>query len=438
MGELNRSITPPMLWAMGVGCAFAGLFFGWNLGLARGGTLGLGLALIVVTVLYLTFTLSYAELACAIPRAGGVMSYADRALGRSWGFWAGMAQNVELIFAPPAIAFAIGDYLHLFVPRLPLLSIAFGAYLLFTWLNIRGAHTAAIVELIVTSIAVLSLIIFCVVALPHLQLEHLTRDALPHGWQGAVAAIPFAVWCFLGIEAIANMAEETVNPQRTLPRVFVAAFLTLAVLAVLTFIGAAGVDGWQTIVFKLDGSVSDSPLPMALAKVMATHHPLYQFLFAAGLLGLVGSFHGLILASGRSTMEFGRMRHGPAFLAKLDSRHQTPANALKFNCALGLLALASGHTSDLILLSVFGALTLYILAMISLLVLRVKEPSLPRPFLTPCYPFFPWIALVLSLLTFLAILLSHRGLGSLYLALMVVSFLIHRRTAALPSSPPIR
>ena len=106
------------------------------------------------------------------------------------------------------------------------------------------------------------------------------------------------------------------------------------------------------------------------------------------------------------------MRHGPAFLAKLDRHHQTPANALKFNCPLGLLALASGHTSDLILLSVFGALMLYIFAMISLLVLRGKEPALPRPFLTPCYPFFfPWIALVLSLMTFLEILLSHRTLG---------------------------
>jgi len=431
MAELNRSITPVMLWAMGVGCAFAGLFFGWNLGLARGGTLGLGLALVVVSFLYLTFTLSYAELACAIPRAGGVMSYADRALGRGWGFLAGMAQNVELIFAPPAIAFAIGDYLHLFLPRLPLLSIAFGAYIFFTWLNIRGVNVAAKAELIVTAVAVVSLIVFCAVSLPHLQLEHLTRDALPYGWKGAVAAIPFAVWCFLGIEAIANMAEETVNPQRTLPRVFIGAFLTLAVLAVLTFIGAAGVDGWQTIVFKLDGSVSDSPLPMALAKVMSTQHPLYQFLYVAGLFGLVGSFHGLILASGRSTLEFGRMRHGPAFLGKLDPRHQSPANALKFNCALGLLALASGRTSDLILLSVFGALTLYIFAMISLLVLRVKEPSLPRPFLTPCYPFFPWIALVLSLLTFLAILLSHRTLGCVYLALIAVSLLIHRRTAPL-------
>jgi len=431
MGELNRTMSPLMLWAMGVGCAFAGLFFGWNLGLARGGTLGLALALVMVSILYLTFTLSYAELSCAIPRAGGVMSYADRALGRSWGFCAGMAQNVELIFAPPAIAFAIGDYLHLFLPKLPILSIAFGAYLIFTWLNIRGVNAAALAELIVTIIAVASLIVFCAVSLPHLQLAHLTRDALPHGWQGAVAAIPFAIWCFLGIEAIANMAEEAVNPQRTLPRAFIAAFLTLAVLATLTFIGAAGVDGWQTIVFKLDGSVSDSPLPMALAKVMSTHHPLYQFLYVAGLFGLVSSFHGLILASGRSTLEFGRMRHGPVFLAKLDRHRQTPANALKFNCALGLLALASGRTSDLILLSVFGALTLYIFAMISLLVLREKEPSLPRPFLTPCYPFFPWIALVLSLMTFLAILVSHRTLGSFYLGLMVLSMMIHRRTASM-------
>jgi len=431
MAELNRSITPLMLWAMGVGCAFAGLFFGWNLGLARGGTLGLGLALVVVAILYLTFTLSYAELACAIPRAGGVMAYADRALGRSWGFWAGMAQSIELIFAPPAIAFAIGDYLHLFAPRLPLLAIAASAYILFTWLNIRGANMAAKLELMITALAVASLIIFSLVSLPHLQLEHLTRDAWPHGWQGAVAAIPFAIWCFLGVEAIANLAEETVNPQTTLPKAFLAAFLTLAVLAVLTFVGAAGVDGWQTIVFKLDGSVSDSPLPMALAKVMETHHPLYQLLFAAGLLGLVGSFHGLILASGRSTLEFGRMRHGPAGLAKLDPRRQTPANALKFNCAVGLLALGSGHTSDLILLSVFGALTLYAVAMISLLVLRTKEPSLPRPFLTPCYPYFPWIALVLSLAAFLAILLSHRGLGCIYLAIMVASLLIHRRTTTL-------
>ena len=279
----------------------------------------------------------------------------------------------------------------------------------------------------------LSLIVVCAVSLPHLQLDHLTRNAWPHGWQGAVAAIPFAIWCFLGIEAIANMAEETVDPQRTLSKAFISAFLTLAVLGILTFIGATGVDGWQAIVFKVDGSVSDSPLPMALSKLMGPQHPLYQFLFAAGLLGLIASFHGLILASGRSTLEFGRMRHAPAFLAKLDPHRQTPANALKFNCAVGLLALASGRTADLILISVFGALTLYIISMISLLVLRAKEPSLPRPFLTPCYPFFPCIALVLSLFAFFTILINHLALGFFYLAFMVVSLVIHRLTTSATS-----
>ena len=68
--------------------------------------------------------------------------------------------------------------------------------------------------------------------------------------------------------------------------------------------------------------------------------------------------------------------------------------------------------------------------MISLLVLRVKEPSLPRPFLTPCYPFFPWIALVLSLVTFFAILINHLALGLFYLAFMAVSLVIHRLTAS--------
>jgi ethanolamine permease len=64
MAELNRSITPLMLWAMGVGCAFAGLFFGWNLGLARGGTLGLGLALVLSLMTFLAILISHRTLGC--------------------------------------------------------------------------------------------------------------------------------------------------------------------------------------------------------------------------------------------------------------------------------------------------------------------------------------------------------------------------------------
>src|SRR5579863_8548131 len=116
MANLSRSLGPWMLWGLGVGYVISGMYFGWNLGLAEGGTLGLAIATAGAIILYITFTFSYAELACAIPKAGGVFDYVTRGLNRDWGFVAGMAQLIEFLFAPPAIAAAIGAYFHLFVP----------------------------------------------------------------------------------------------------------------------------------------------------------------------------------------------------------------------------------------------------------------------------------------------------------------------------------
>ena len=116
-GQLKRTLGPLMLWGLGVGYVISGMYFGWNLGLAEGGTLGLAIATGFIIVMYVTFTFGYTELACAIPKAGGAFDYAHRALGKRWGFLAGMAQNIEFIFAPPAIAFAMGAYFNIFVPH---------------------------------------------------------------------------------------------------------------------------------------------------------------------------------------------------------------------------------------------------------------------------------------------------------------------------------
>ena len=155
-----------MLWGLGVGYVISGMYFGWNLGLEKGGTLGLAIATAFIIVMYLTFTFSYTELACAIPKAGGAFDYAIRGLGKHWGFLGGMAQNIEFIFAPPAIAFAIGAYLNLFVPGVPIIAIAIVAYLIFTGLNIYGVKAAASFELIITIVAVVELLIFAFAALP--------------------------------------------------------------------------------------------------------------------------------------------------------------------------------------------------------------------------------------------------------------------------------
>ena len=164
--QLDRTLGPFMLWGLGVGYVISGMYFGWNLGLPQGGTLGMAVATAAIILLYVTFTFSYTELACAIPKAGGAFDYATRALGKEVGFLGGMAQNIEFIFAPPAIAFAIGAYVHIFLPSVPATLTALVAYAIFTGLNIWGVKAAASFELIVTIIAVIGLLAFAGATLP--------------------------------------------------------------------------------------------------------------------------------------------------------------------------------------------------------------------------------------------------------------------------------
>ncbi len=421
--ELKRTLTPLMLWGLGVGYVISGMYFGWNLGLEQGGTLGLAIATAFIIIMYVTFTFSYAELACAIPKAGGAFDYANRALGKDLGFIAGMAQNIEFIFAPPAIAFAIGAYFNLFFPQVPIMAIAIFAYVVFTALNIYGVKAAAIFELAITILAVGELLLFTGITIPHFDFKNLQHNSLPHGWQGIFAAIPFAIWFFLAIEGVANVAEEAINPQRTILIGFGSAILTLVILCVFTFSSSIGVAGWEAIVYKADGTISDSPLPLALGHIVGNNNLLYHLLITIGLFGLVASFHGIILAAGRSVFEFGRIKFAPAFIGKIHSKFKTPSNSLLVNMAIGVIALLTGKTSEIITISVFGALTLYIVSMISLLRLRKIEPQMIRPFKVPWYPVFPVVALIIAVISFVAMTIFNAELAIIYFALMGVCYI---------------
>ncbi len=421
---LKRTLTPLMLWGLGVGYVISGMYFGWNLGLEKGGTLGLAIATLFIVIMYAAFTFSYTELACAIPKAGGGFDYANRALGKKWGFVAGIAQIIEFTFAPPAIAFAIGAYFNLFLPDIPILYIAITSYLIFTALNISGVKAAALFELIITILAVGELLLFAGLTLPHFEMSNLNKNTLPNGWQGIFAAIPFAIWFFLGIEGVANVAEETIQPQKTILIGFGSAIITLTILCFLTFFSSIGVGGWEKIVYKLDGTTSDSPLPLALGEIFGNNSGLYHLLITIGLLGLVASFHGLILAAGRATFEFGRVGNFPKVLEKIHPKFKTPANALVFNMCIGIGALMTEKTAEIITISVLGALTLYIISMISVLKLRKNEPELERPFKVPLYPLLPIIALTIATISLIAMIYYNSMLGIIYLAIVSLSLLI--------------
>ncbi len=427
--QLKRTLGPVMLWGLGVGYVISGMYFGWNLGLPAGGTLGLAIATFFIIILYVCFTFSYTELACAIPRAGGVFDYATRAMGKDIGFIAGTAQIIEFVFAPPAIAAAIGAYFHIFFPQFSVTTIAITAYLLFTALNMYGVKAAALFELVITIFAVFELLLFSGIALPHFQWHHLTQNAFPNGWMGVWAAVPFAIWFFLGLEGVANVAEETVNPQRNVVKGFGAALLTLVILCVLVFLSSIGVGGWEKIVFPAAGAeASDSPLPLALSQITGSSGWLYHLLITIGLMGLVASFHGLILAAGRATYEFGRAGCIPPIVGKVHPKFKTPANALLLNMCIGIVALVTGKTGDIITIACFGAIVLYIFGSLSVLVLRKKEPGMKRPFKVPLYPLFPLTALVIAVVSLVAMASLNGKLALIFSGIMLLAYIWYHFT----------
>lgn len=418
---LRRTLGPVMLWGLGVGYVISGEYFGWNLGLPVGGTYGMLAATALVTVMYAAFVFSYAELACAMPKAGGAFVYALRAMGPVAGYFAGAFQLVEFVFAPPAIALAIGAYLHLYLPDVSPVVLAIAVYFLFTAINAWGVKQAVLFELVVTIIATVELLVFIGVTAPAFRWENVARDALPNGWGGAFAALPFAIWFYLAIEGVANAAEEARDPKRDLVRGFGWAMATLVVLAIGVLFTAVGAAGWRAVVYPEPGAApSDSPLPLAMAHVVDVGSPLYAMLVGIGLFGLVASFHGILLAAGRATMALGQVGYAPRLLGRVDPRTGTPVIALVVNMVVGIVAVLTGKTAEIITLSVFGALGLYVISMLSLFALRRKEPEMERPIKVPGYPIVPAIALGLALVCATSMVIYNPKLALVFSGLLLL------------------
>jgi len=187
------------------------------------------------------------------------------------------------------------------------------------------------------------------------------------------------------------------------------------------------------------GEQSDSPLPLAIGHVVGVDHPLFTILTGVGLLGLIASFHGILLAASRALMEMGRTGFFPRVIGTVHDVRRTPTVALLTSFVIGMVALATGKTGDIILLAIFGALTLYISSTIALFVLRRTEPDLHRPYKTPGYPVVPAIALCLSVVAMASMIVSRPELFALYAGLLVVGtglwLLLRDKSSSSSSSP---
>ena len=348
------------------------------------------------------------------------------------GYVAGFATLVEFVFAPPAIALAIGAYVNVQFPALEPKWVAFGAYLVFMALNIAGMTIAASFELIVTLIAIFELCVFMGVVAPGFS----SANFLKGGWAGAdqfslaawpgiVAAIPFAIWFFLAIEGVAMAAEEAKNPNRSVPIAYIGGILTLVALALGVMVFAGGSGDWTKL-----ANIND-PLPQAMKLVVGANSGWLHMLVWLGLFGLVASFHGIIIGYSRQIFALARAGYLPPLLGRIHPRLGTPHVAILAGGVVGIAAIFSDElikfggqslTANIVTMSVFGAIVMYILSMASLFKLRLSDPGLARPFGAPAYPWFPAFALGAAVVCLGTMVYFNVLVAALFVGLMALGY----------------
>jgi ethanolamine permease len=443
---LKKSLSTLQLWGIAVGLVISGEYFGWSYGWASAGTLGFMVAAGFVALMYTTFIFSFTELTTSIPHAGGPFEYGRRAFGPTGGYIAGFATLVEFVFAPPAIALAIGAYLNVQSPALPPKVAAVSAYAVFMTLNIVGVQIAATFELFVTLLAIFELLVFMGVVAPGFS----AANFLAGGWAGQdsfslaavpgmFAAIPFAIWFFLAIEGVAMAAEEAKNPKRSIPIAYIAGILTLLVLAagVMVFAGAAG--DWTKL-----ANIND-PLPQAMKLIVGEESGWLHMLVWLGLFGLVASFHGIILGYSRQIYALARAGVLPGVLGRVHPRFQTPHIAILAGGVVGIAAIFSDElisfggqtlTANIVTMSVFGAIVMYIVSMASLFKLRRSEPGLARPFVAPLFPVFPAFALAAATVCLVTMAYYNPLIAAVFTGLGMLGYVYFRATSARRAAAP--
>jgi ethanolamine permease len=429
---LDKSLSTLQLWGIAVGLVISGEYFGWSYGWAGAGTLGFLVTSAFIALMYTTFIFSFTELTTSIPHAGGPFEYGRRAFGPTGGYIAGYATLIEFVFAPPAISLAIGSYLNVQFPGLDPKTAAVGAYLIFMTLNILGVQIAATFELLVTLVAIFELLVFMGVVAPGFSFANFVKG----GWSGMdsfsaaaipgmFAAIPFAIWFFLAIEGVAMAAEEAKDPKRSIPIAYIAGILTLLALATGVMVFAGGAGDWTKL-----SNIND-PLPQAMRGIVGDSSGWLHMLVWLGLFGLVASFHGIILGYSRQIFALARAGYLPAAFGKVHPRFHTPHLAVLAGGVIGIVAIFSDQlfsfggqtlTANIVTMSVFGAIVMYIVSMASLFKLRRAEPALARPFRAPLFPWFPAFALAAAVVCLLTMTYYNPLIALLFVVLGVLGY----------------
>jgi len=372
-------------------------------------------------VVTLLTAFAYAELASAIPRAGGGYSFVRTAFPGALGFTAGwmlwFAYTVSCSLYALGFAGYFWEFFLKYAPEITggLLGVT-GEHLaavlvtalialFFVTLNARGAEVTGKAEnfLTVTKLIILSIFIYFGLKAVLGNTDHAMNQFVPlfpKGGGGVLIAMGLTFIAFEGYDLIATVAEEIKEPEKNIPRAtFISLAITIVMYLLILFVslGAVQTDGEPTWQFL--GAYKETAIVRAAEGIMPAFG--VALIVLGGLLSTMSALNATILASSRVAFSMARDRLLPERMARIDSHSRTPKVAiivtgiLIAGMAVALPIEVVGSAASLIFLLTFALVNLALIA------LRRKAPDIERKYKVPFYPLTPILAIVINV--FLAV-----------------------------------
>lgn len=386
-----------------VGWSWVALTGNW---ISSAGSIGAMLAFAFGGVVVLFVGLTYAELASAMPKAGGEHVYSARALGTGASFvctWAILLGYVSVVAFEAVALPTVTDYLlpgfgrgHLWTVagwdvQATWVLVGIIAAMLMTAINIVGIRTAARLQLLVTTLVLLvglMLIGGSALSGESTNLQPIFAGGTK-GFLGVLIMVPFM---FVGFDVIPQSAEEVDIPFSDIGKLLMAS-IAMAVLWYVAII-------WAVSAALPEVARQNSSLPTADASAAVLGGNWGgKLLVVAGIGGILTSWNAFLIGGSRAIYALARAGLLPARLGDLHPKYNTPHRAILLIGLLSMIAPLFGRPALVWLVDAggLGIVTAYAFVAWSFLVLRRREPTLQRPYTVRYGTAVGSIALTLSL-----------------------------------------
>lgn len=339
---------------------------------------------------------SKAEMATAMPEAGGTYLYIDRAMGPLMGTIAGFGVWFSLVFKAAFAIVGLGAYLEHFFD-VPAKADAILIALVLIGINLIGVKQTAGFQAALVTTVFLALTLFVVVGFSNVEADRYVPFA-PHGFRGILSAAGLVFVSYAGVTKVASVAEEVKRPGRNIPvgilaSVGIMMLLYPAVVAVMVGVTPAP-------------ELASSVTPMATAAEQFMGRLGIVVVSVVAILALVSMANAGLLASARYPFAMARNRLAPSFLHRVGQRSGAPVAAILMTGALLIVLIIFVPIIELAKLA--SAFQLLVFAVVNLALIAFRESRLEwyRPtFNSPLYPWLQIFGIVAAL-----VLLTQMGI----------------------------